>query len=69
LVQLELKIVLALVIREFDVQGAYAEWDERSGTSDRGMVDGERAYQIEKGGAHPADMFPCRVSFRTERSL
>jgi cytochrome P450 len=68
LVQLELKIVLALVIREFDVQGAYAEWDERWGTSDRRTVDGERAYQIEKGGAHPADMFPCRVSFRTEPS-
>jgi hypothetical protein len=26
-------------------------------------VRGERAYQIPNGGAHPADAYPCRVSF------
>lgn len=53
------------MIREFEIQGAYEEWDRISERKDERTVDGERAYQIEKGGAHPADMFPCRVGFRT----
>ncbi|MCJ1420219.1 hypothetical protein MMC32_006576 [Xylographa parallela] len=66
LVMLELKVVLALVIREYDIKAAYEDWDLLHPDKTNGIttVDGERAYQIEKGGAHPADMFPCRVSFR-----
>ena len=65
LVILELKVVLALTVREFDVRDAYEEYDRlhpRKGIMD---VEGERAYQIDQGGAHPADRFPCRVSLRT----
>lgn len=67
LVMLELKVVLALVIRDFDIKGAYDEWDRLHPATGNGIttVAGERAYQIEKGGAHPADMFPCTVSYRT----
>ena len=65
LVILELKVVLALTVREFDVRDAYAEYDRLHPRNGSVTVEGERAYQIEKGGAHPADRFPCRVSLRT----
>ncbi|ESZ91579.1 hypothetical protein SBOR_8049 [Sclerotinia borealis F-4128] len=67
LVMLELKIILAIVVRELDVQDAYVEWDEKLGDK-KGVkeVDGERAYQVDGGAAHPADGFPCRVTFREE---
>jgi cytochrome P450 len=64
LVMLELRVVLALTVREFDIAGAYEEWDRMHPGSGIKKVDGERAYQIEKGGAHPANRFPCRVSLR-----
>lgn len=65
LVMLELRVVLALTIREFDLEPMYDEWDKmHSVKGSTKKVDGERAYQIEKGGAHPADRFPCRVSLR-----
>ncbi|KAF4637481.1 hypothetical protein G7Y89_g599 [Cudoniella acicularis] len=70
LVMIELRIILALVIRQFDVRDAYEEFDRlnpRSGGIV--MVEGERAYQIEGGGAHPADRFPCRVSLRKQGAL
>ncbi|RAL58686.1 hypothetical protein DID88_002992 [Monilinia fructigena] len=65
LVTLELKIILAIVVRELDVQDAYKEWDKMFGDK-KGVkdVDGERAYQVDGGAAHPADGFPCRVAFR-----
>ncbi|KAB8298217.1 hypothetical protein EYC80_001956 [Monilinia laxa] len=65
LVMLELKIILAMVVRELEVQDAYKEWDTIFGDK-KGMkeVDGERAYQVDGGAAHPADGFPCRVAFR-----
>jgi cytochrome P450 len=67
LVLMELKIVLALTVREFDVRDAYEEFDAPRGQKGTQIkdVEGERAYQIEQGGAHPADRFPCRVSLRT----
>ncbi|MCJ1323085.1 hypothetical protein MMC15_008436 [Xylographa vitiligo] len=64
LVLMELKVILALTVREFDVRDAYKEWDELYPRKGIKTVEGERAYQIEKGGAHPADRFPCRVSSR-----
>lgn len=64
LVMNELKVILGLVVREFDVKDAYEEFDRESGRNGIKMVEGERAYQIEKGGAHPADFLPCRVSRR-----
>ena len=69
LVTMDLRTVLAMTVREFDIRAAYQEWDQLhpSGGAVK-TVRGERAYQIEKGGAHPADGFPCRVSFREESS-
>jgi cytochrome P450 len=62
----ELKVALVMTLREFEIRPAYDEWDRlfpREGVRD---VDGNRAYQAEKGGggAHPADGFPCRVMVR-----
>lgn len=68
LVMMELKVVLALTMREFDVRDAYVEFDALRPRDGLMTVEGERAYQIEQGGAHPADRFPCRVSFRTSKS-
>jgi cytochrome P450 len=62
LVMMELKIILALTVREFDVKDAYDEFDKLYPRNSLKTVDGERAYQVEHGGAHPADRFPCRVS-------
>jgi len=63
LVTLDITTVLVMTLREFDVKGAYEEWDARGLGKSKGvkMVNGERAYQISVGAAHPADGFPCRV--------
>lgn len=68
---LELKIALVLTAREINVVPAYEEWDalhpKKGAGSKAGLVntvDGNRAYQAEKGAAHPADGFPVRVESR-----
>ena len=60
------KTVLVMTVCEFEIQDAYDEWDRvhYPGTQGKRTVWGERAYQIEKGGAHPADGYPCRVRVR-----
>ena len=61
----ELKTVLAMSIRQFDMQPAYDEWDRLYPTMGRRInkVLGERAYQVESGagGGHAANGYPCRV--------
>lgn len=64
LVTLDISTLLVMTVREFDFTDAYAEWDRLHPTKGIRHVDGERAYQVAKGGAHPTDGFPCRVSFR-----
>lgn len=71
---LELKIALVLTVREVNVVPAYAEWDalhpKKGARGKAGVintVDGNRAYQAEKGAAHPADGFPVRVELRRPR--
>ena len=68
---LELKIARVLTVREINVMPAYEEGDAlhpKKGA--RGMavyastVDGNRAYQAEKGAAHPADGFLVKVQLR-----
>lgn len=63
---LELKIALVLTAREINVVPAYEDWDalhpKKAGKVN--TVDGNRAYQEEKGAAHPADGFPVRVELR-----
>jgi len=67
-VMTELRVVLACVVRQFDFQPAYQEWDRLYAPGKEGALKtyrGERAYQIEEGAAHPAEHYPCRVSVRT----
>lgn len=80
LVYNELKIVLILTARKFDVREAYDEWDQNRREQEglvrkllkavglRGepikTVMGERAYQTSSTGSHPSDGYPCRVSLR-----
>ncbi len=69
LVMLEIKMVLAMTIREFDIEPAYSEWDRRHPGKGLRTVDGERVYQIDEGAAHPADHYPCRVYLRHEKAM
>lgn len=62
----ELKIVVCLVVRRFELSTAYEELDaevDRKGnemkTGRVRNVDGERAYQVGKG--EPSAFLPCRV--------
>jgi cytochrome P450 len=61
---IEIKVVLALTVREFDIEEAYEEWDRVNKPSGVKTVNGERAYQIQLGSAHPADGFPVRMRRR-----
>ncbi|KAL8726425.1 MAG: hypothetical protein Q9181_006054 [Wetmoreana brouardii] len=65
LAMLELKLVLALTLRKFNVESAYDEYDKIQARKGPKTVDGDRAYQIVSGAAHPSDSFPCKVSMRT----
>lgn len=73
LATLELRCALVMTAREFNIRAAYGEWDfiraqARQGpSSEPRTVNGERAYQVDKGGAHPADGFPCRVELFKKR--
>ncbi|KAF2143198.1 uncharacterized protein K452DRAFT_225574 [Aplosporella prunicola CBS 121167] len=62
----ELKTVLVMTLREFDISPAYDEWDRMHSGGHRGIKTamGERAYQVSGGGGgqHPSDRYPCRVS-------
>jgi len=61
----EIKIILALTIRSFDIVDAYAEFDALK-KNPRGMnVNGQRTYMVRgTGGGHPADEYPCKVTSR-----
>ncbi|KAF2726486.1 cytochrome P450 [Polyplosphaeria fusca] len=58
----EIKIILALTIRDFDILDAYAEFDKANGGSMDRKVNRQRAYMVRiGGGGHPADGYPCRA--------
>ncbi|MCJ1318232.1 hypothetical protein MMC15_003560 [Xylographa vitiligo] len=56
---IEMKIVLVLVVRTFELEAAYKELD--AGTDNKAIktVDGERVYQW--GAGQPCENLPCRV--------
>ncbi|KAI1842737.1 hypothetical protein JX266_011058 [Neoarthrinium moseri] len=64
---LEIKVVLVMLVRTFNVIVAYEEWDRLQGHHDgkphNMTVAGERAYQV--GMQHPSEGFPCRVQVLT----
>jgi cytochrome P450 len=64
LVMTELKIVMALTARDFELKEAFDEWDQVNRPKGIKTVDGERAYQIQMGSAHPVDGLPVRVAVR-----
>lgn len=63
MVLMELRVLLACLIRTFDVKPAYDEVDAKRRDKGRGLeVYGERAYQVERGASHPVGGYPCRVT-------
>jgi cytochrome P450 len=62
MVLIELRVVLACLVRTFDVTPAYGEWDEKRGATGNRHVRGERVYQIERGAADPVGGYPCRIT-------
>jgi cytochrome P450 len=66
LVVQDIKTVLAMTLREFDILPAYEEYDKLHPTTALKTVSGERAYQIPSGASHPADGFPCRVAVTSD---
>ncbi|KAF2642013.1 cytochrome P450, partial [Massarina eburnea CBS 473.64] len=77
LVYSEMKTVLVMTARIFKISPAYEEWDKMKAGNEgwlnrlgKGIglvkevprtVHGDRAYQTDKAGTHPADGYPCRV--------
>ena len=59
---MELKIVMVMTLREFNIMAAYDEWDVMKGRKGLRTVNKERAYQVLKGTTRPADGFPCTVA-------
>lgn len=60
----ELSVVLVMVVRDFDFENCYEEFDRMKTGEARKTYRGGRAYLVEEGAAHPADGYPCRVSVR-----
>lgn len=59
----EIKVMLALTIRDFDFADGYQDHDALKGNPKGWNVNGQRAYMARRGGGHPADHYPCKVSF------
>ena len=59
----EIKLMMALTIREFVITNAYDEFDGSRGAPKNLNVEGQRAFMKGRGAAHPADRYPCKVSF------
>ena len=62
LAMLELRLLLIMTARDFEVESVYNEWDKLNPISGTKTVNGSRAYQVLSGAAHPSDGLPCRVS-------
>lgn len=58
----ELRIMLAMIVREFNFKPPYEEWDRLHHRKVAQAWRGEEAYQIEEAAAHPADNYPCRIT-------
>lgn len=60
LAMLEMKVIMVMTARNFDVQLAYEEIDRAEGTKRIKTIYGERGYQIQR--AQPSNDLPCRVT-------
>ena len=61
---LEMKVIMVLMARTFDVRLAYEDLDREKGMKGIATVYGERGYQIQR--AQPSDDLPCRVVERLD---
>ncbi|KAI2632597.1 cytochrome P450 [Hypomontagnella submonticulosa] len=63
---MELKLVLVMVVRTFDIEEAWVEWDKRQGSkaTPTHMVEGQRLYQVGTSVVHPKDGMPVHVRMR-----
>lgn len=58
----ELKIVLALTARDFELKESFDEFHHLYKPGGVKHVNGERAYQVQLGSAHPVDGLPVRLA-------
>ena len=59
---LELKLVMVMTLRDFDITESYEEWNHLREIKEPRIVNNERAYNVLKGTTRPASGFPCRVT-------
>lgn len=64
LAMMEMKVVLIMVLQDFDIKIAYEELDRKPSRGPK-TVDGERAYQLTL--AEPSDGLPCRAKLIAEK--
>jgi cytochrome P450 len=68
LAMMQIKLVLLLMVRKFDIELAWEEWDimrEKQGIKvQRQTVEGERLYTTGKATAHPKDGAPVHLRLR-----
>ena len=62
---LELKIVMVMTLRTFNITASYDVWDRIHRTKEPRTVNNERAYYAMKGTTRPVDGFPARVTVAT----
>ena len=60
LAMIEMKVIMVLTARRFDIGLAYEDLDRAKGTRGIKTVYGERGYQIQR--AQPSDDLPCYVA-------
>lgn len=58
---LEMKLVLAMTIRKFNVRATFQEWEIKQNQSPK-SVNGEKAYQVFDGTNRPRGGFSCRIT-------
>ncbi len=59
LAMMEMKIIMVMVLRRFEIRPAYEELDRRKRDGKVKTVYGERGYQVQR--AQPSEDLPCRV--------
>jgi cytochrome P450 len=64
LAMIEIKIIMALTLRKFEIWSVYDEVDARSSSKKINHAGNERAYQTFYVSAKPADGMPARVKRR-----
>lgn len=71
LAMIEIKVIMALTLRSFDVSSVYEELDDSAKTGNgskltcTNSVEGDMAYQVLLGSAKPVKGMPARVKRRT----